>query len=84
MSNLRLDLSSLRADGGRVEVSFTAPNGKTVRGAIEQSFFEDFMGQPNPRLTPQHTQRIVADNQAWLAAEAERQLNLGYREITIA
>lgn len=84
MNKLRLDISSLRADGARVEVSFTTPNGQQVKGAIEQSFFEDFMGQPNPQLTQAHKQRIVSDNEAWLATEAERQLELGYREITIA
>jgi hypothetical protein len=81
--HVTLDLRSLRADGGRVECTFVTPDGQAVRGAIEKSFFEEFLTQPKQILSPMHTQRIVSDNAAYLAAEAERQLRLGHRNVTI-
>lgn len=78
-----LDLRSLRADSGRVECTFVTAQGQAVKGAIEKSFFEEFLTQPKQVLSPVHTQRIVSDNAAYLAAEAERQLRMGHRNITI-
>lgn len=78
-----LDIRSLRADGGRVECTFVTAEGQVVQGAIEKSFFDEFATQPRQTLSPMHTQRIVADNAAYLASEAERQLRMGHRNITI-
>lgn len=81
--HVTLDLRSLRADGGRVECTFVTAEGQAVQGAIEKSFFEEFLTQPKQVLSPVHTQRIVSDNAAYLASEAERQLRMGHRNITI-
>lgn len=80
---MTLDLRTLRADGGRVECTFVTAEGQTVKGAIEKSFFEEFLTQPQQVLSPVHTQRIVTDNTAYLTAEAERQLRMGHSNITI-
>lgn len=81
--HVKLDLRSLQADGGRVECTFVTPDGKAVRGAIEKSFFDEFLTQPAQTLSPVRTQRIVAENEAYLVGEAERQLRMGHRNITI-
>lgn len=83
MSSVKLDLKSLRADGARVECTFVTPEGRAVRGAIEKSFFEEFLTEPKQVLSPIRTQRIVSDNESYLSAEAERQLRMGHRNITI-
>jgi hypothetical protein len=80
---VQLDLKSLRADGARVECTFVTGEGRLVRGEIEKSFFEEFATVPAQTLTPVKQQRIVADNAAYLAEQAERQLRLGHRTVTI-
>lgn len=83
MAQLKLDLTSLKPTAGRVECSFVTPQGTVVKGAIEESFFQDFLSQPTPKLSVIHQQRILADNQTWLVAEAERQLRLGHTSVII-
>lgn len=83
MSQTKLLLDSIRqADGGRVECTVSTPSG-VVRGVIEESFFEDFMGQPKPQLTPVQRQRIVRENAEWFQTEADRQLRMGNRQVVI-
>lgn len=82
--SMKLILESLRlADGGRVECSVATPDGTVMQGVIENAFFEDFMGMPNPDLTPVKRGRIVQDNIAYLEGEAERQWQMGSRELII-
>lgn len=71
------------ADGGRVECDVMTPDGSVAHGVIEHSFFEDFMGVPNPKLTPEKQSRIVQENMAYLEAEADRQWRMGLREVVI-
>jgi hypothetical protein len=70
------------ADGGRVECMVQTRFG-TTPSIIEKSFFEDFMGMPNPTLSAKQQVRIVENNAEWLAAEAERQLSLGFGQVVI-
>lgn len=80
----KLLLETLRqADGGTVECAVTAPDGTILRGAIEESFFEEFQIGPNTLLSPVKKARILHDNIAYLEAEAERQWRLGNRELII-
>lgn len=79
-----LNLTTLKADDARVEVSFTVGNGEVIKGSIENSFFQEFISAPNQQLSPARRQRIVAENAAWLTAEADRQLRMGHTQITIA
>lgn len=71
------------ADGGKVECEVMTPDGGRVTSIIEQSFFEDFMGVPSPRLSAQQQNRIINDNVSYLEAEAERQWRMGSREVVI-
>ena len=83
MAITKLLLETLRmADGGKVVCEVKSPDG-VLRSVIEQSFFEDFMGVPNPELTPQRQSRIVEENIAYLEAEAERLWLMGNRELVI-
>lgn len=84
MTDVTLDLRSLRADGAKVECSFVTREGRVVRGEIEKTFFEEFSTAPAQPLSPQRRQRIVADNAAYLAEQAEKQLRLGHRTVTIS
>lgn len=79
-----LNLTTLKADDARVEVSFTVGNGQVVKGSIENSFFQEFVSSPAQQLSPARRQRIVEENATWLAAEADRQLRMGHTQITIA
>lgn len=81
---LKLNLSSLKADGAKVELQFTTQDGAVVAGHIEQTFFEEFAGTPNVTLTPARKQRILEQNTDWLVAEAERQLMTGMNKVVIA
>lgn len=84
MSGVKFLLETLRlADGGKVVCEVMTPEGDLVKSMIEQSFFEDFMGVPQPNLTPQKQSRIVHDNVSYLESEAERLLQLGHRELVI-
>jgi hypothetical protein len=84
MAVVKLMLETLRmADGGRVVCDVATPEGELVKAMIEHSFFEDFMGSPQPNLTVQKQDRIVRDNVGYLEAEVERQLQLGSRELVI-
>ena len=71
-----------QADGGFVEYTVETAVGP-VRGVIENTFFEDFMGQPQPQLTAQRKAQIALENLAYFEAEAARQLREGKREIII-
>lgn len=81
-SKLLLDTLRL-ADGGHVVCDATLPDGSVVPSVIERSFFEDFMGVPNPVLTAQKQSRIVEDNLTYLEGEVERQWRLGSRSVVI-
>ncbi|MFZ2587339.1 MAG: hypothetical protein WAZ18_04375 [Alphaproteobacteria bacterium] len=80
----RLNLAALNATDAHVEVSFTTGNGEIVKGSIENSFFDEFVAQPNQKLSAAKRQRILNDNVPFLIAEADRQLRLGHKHITIA
>lgn len=82
MSSAKLLLQTIRmADGGRVVCEVSTPDGGVVQGVIEPSFFEDFIGTPQPQLTPQKQSRIIEENAAYLEAEAERLWRIGDRVI---
>ncbi|PZP39437.1 MAG: hypothetical protein DI585_04140 [Pseudomonas fluorescens] len=82
---VKILLDSLRlADGGRVECRIATPDGKIVDGAIEQAFFEDFMGVPNPRIGVAHMKEILANNLDYFEKVAEQQWNMGSREVVIS
>lgn len=65
------------ADGGRVVCQVQAPDGTQMRGVIEDSFFEDFMGADMVELTPQRRARIVLDNLHYFEGELARQWDQG-------
>jgi hypothetical protein len=80
----KLLMETLRlADGGKVVCQVATPDGGVVQGVIEQSFFEDFMGMPEPKLSPQKQGRIISENIKYLEGEADRQWRLGSRELVI-
>lgn len=80
----RFLLQTLRAaDGGRVVCEVSTPDGAVVQGVIEQSFFEDFTGTPEPQLSPQKQCRIVEENLAYLEQIAGELWEMGNREIII-
>lgn len=84
MTTAKLLLDTVKlADGGRVECSVAAPDGSVVKGVIEQAFFEDFMGMPEPRLSLAQRGRIVQDNLDYFEREATRQWQLGNRDLII-
>jgi hypothetical protein len=83
-NGVKLLLDTLKTvDGGKVVCEVLTPEGTVVRGAIEQSFFEDFMGVPEPRLSDERKSRIVQENVAYLEGEATRLLHLGFKEVVI-
>jgi hypothetical protein len=61
------------ADGGRVVCQVEAPDGSRMQGIIEDSFFEDFMGEDKPVLSAQRKARIVMDNIEYFEGELARQ-----------
>lgn len=78
-------LESIRtADGGKVEYSVSTPEGTILTGTIEESFFEEFMGIPQPNLKPERKVSIIRDNIPWLEAETERQFQQGNRRLVIS
>jgi len=80
----KLLLETLRSvDGGKVECDVMTPDGAVVKGEIAASFFEDFMGAPEPALSPAKRTRIVRENAGYLEAEAERQWRQGHRALVI-
>lgn len=84
MTGPRFLLDTLKTvDGGKVVCEVLTPDGAVVRGSIEQSFFEDFMGVPEPRLSDERRTRIVQDNVDYLEAEARRLLQLGFKDVVI-
>lgn len=84
MATMKLLLDTLKlADGGQVECSVAAPDGTVVPGVIEQAFFEDFMGTPEPKLSAAHRGRIIQDNVAYFEEEATRQWQAGRRDLVI-
>ncbi len=81
---MKLLLNTVRlADGGKVECHVAAPDGTVVTGVIEQAFFEDFMGMPDPKLTLAHRGRIIQDNIDYFEREAARQWQMGKRDLII-
>lgn len=81
---VKLLLDTLRTvDGGKVVCEVLTPEGTVVRGSIEQSFFEDFMGVPQPQLSAQRQNRIVQENVHYLETEAARLLEMGFKEVVI-
>lgn len=83
-NGVKLLLDTLRTvDGGKVVCEVLTPEGTVVRGSIEQSFFEDFMGSPQPDLSAQRQSRIVRENVDYLETEAARLLRLGFKEVVI-
>ncbi len=79
---MSLKLTSLNVTDATVECIFEDNTGRAVRGAIEEAFFAEFAPQPQ-QLSPQRKERIVKDNVDYLTSEVERQLRLGYRQISI-
>ena len=71
-----------QADGGRVTCSLLTDDGR-ITGIIEQTFFDDFIGQPGVELSAAKKMRIVAENMSFLESEAAKQLHLGQREVII-
>ncbi|MBI1309029.1 MAG: hypothetical protein GC129_04135 [Proteobacteria bacterium] len=84
MAMTKLLMDSVRlADGGKVVCDLAAPDGGVVHAVIETSFFEDFMGMPEPRLSAQKQSRIVRENAGYLENEADRLWKAGNRELVI-
>ena len=88
----RLMLETLRqADDGHVECHVATPDGKVLKGVIEQSFFEEFMTAQPPvapamrdaqvakRVDEARHQRIVRDNLTYLEKEFDKQWRMGGR-----
>lgn len=79
----KLVLDSIRqADSGSVTCTLETASG-LVSGTIEKTFFEEFFAGQQQALTPSRTQRVLTENQAWLEAEAERQLASGANQVVI-
>lgn len=80
MTSVKILKETLRmVDGGRVVCTAETTEGARVESTIEASFFEDFMGTPNPKLSFEHKARIVMDNLAYFEKEVARQMGNGHQ-----
>ncbi|PIZ31705.1 MAG: hypothetical protein COY40_01365 [Alphaproteobacteria bacterium CG_4_10_14_0_8_um_filter_53_9] len=81
----KLVLESIKkADSGTVTCTLQTPGGP-VQGVIEETFFQEFFGNPTvaQTLSDTRTKRVLEENQNWLEAEADKQLASGARAIVI-